>query len=109
MADVTRALLPWSGVVGGAAGWFVSQQTGSNMVFAHCVNGQWWGVALVGLAGIALAVGGGFLSYRSWRVEQEAASGRRFVGLLGLLVAALLAFPILMQTIAGLLVPGCLS
>ncbi|MGN6268507.1 MAG: hypothetical protein ACTHM0_01275 [Sphingomonas sp.] len=104
-----RALLPWSGVVGGAAGWFVSQQAGTNMVFAHCANGRWWGVALIGLAGIALAVGGGLLSYRSWRAESGQPSGHRFVGLLGLLIAALLAFPILMQTIAGLLVPGCLS
>ncbi|HEU4960187.1 MAG TPA: hypothetical protein VFT56_07240 [Sphingomonas sp.] len=109
MADVTRAVLPWSGVIGGAAGWFVSQQAGSNMVFAHCENGQWWGVALIGLLGIALAVGGGVLSYRCWRTGEREASGHRFVGLLGLLIAALLAFPILMQTIAGLLVPGCLS
>ena len=109
MADVTRAVLPWSGVIGGAAGWFVSQQAGSNMVFAQCENGRWWGVALIGLLGIALAVGGGALSYRSWRAGEQEASGHRFVGLLGLLIAALLAFPILMQTIAGLLVPGCLS
>jgi len=102
-------MLPWSGVVGGAAGWFVSQQAGANMVFARCENGQWWGVALIGLLGIALAVGGGFLSYRSWRGAQEEASGHGFVGLVGVLIAALLAFPILMQTIAGLLVPGCLS
>lgn len=109
MADVSRALLPWSGVAGGAVGWFVSQQAGSNMVFAQCENGQWWGVALIGLLGIALAAGGGALSYRCWRADGREASGHRFVGLLGLLIAALLAFPILMQTIAGLLVPGCLS
>ena len=109
MAELTRAVLPWAGVVGGAAGWFVSQQAGSNMVFAHCENGRWWGVALIGLLGIALAAGGGLLSYRRWRADERAASGRRFVALLGALVAALFAFPILMQTVAGLLVPGCLS
>lgn len=109
MADVTRAVLPWSGVVGGAAGWFVSQQAGSNMVFTHCENGQAWGVALIGLIGIALAASGGLLSYRCWRGEREGVTVHRFVGLLGSLVAALLAFPILMQMIAGLLVPGCLS
>jgi hypothetical protein len=110
MAGVTRrALLPWAGVVGGAAGWFVSQQAGSTMVFAQCDNGHGWSVMLVGLLGIVLAVGGGLLSYRSWRVEREAASGHHFVGLLGILVAAVLAFPIVMQTVAGFLVPGCLS
>jgi hypothetical protein len=104
-----RTLLPWSGVFGGAAGWFVSQQAGTNMVFAHCANGRWWGVALIGLAGIALAAGGGLLSYRRWRAGSGQESGLGFVGLLGMLVAVLLLFPIVMQTIAGLLVPGCLS
>lgn len=100
---------PWAGVVGGAAGWFVSQQTGSNMIFAQCDNGRWWGVALLGLLGLALALGGGWVSYRSWSAGARAESGTRFVALLGMMVAALLSFPIVMQTLAGLMVPQCLS
>jgi hypothetical protein len=110
MAGVTRrSLLPWAGVLGGATGWFVSQQSGSSMVFAHCADDRGLGVGLLGLLGIALAIGGGLLSYRSWRAEHEAESGRQFVGLLGMLIAALFAFPIAMQTVAAFLVPGCLS
>jgi hypothetical protein len=108
MAAVMRRLLqPWAGVIGGAAGWFLSQQAGSDLVFARCGSAHGWIVVLLGILGLALAAAGGLLSWRVWREAEDAASGRRFAGLLGVLTAAVLAFPILLQVVAGLLVPGC--
>lgn len=108
MAVVIRRLFqPWSGVIGGAAGWYVSQQAGSEFVFAHCGSAHAWVVIVVGVLGLLIDAGGALLSWQVWREEHESGSGRQFVGLLGLLIAAALAFPILMQILAGLLVPGC--
>lgn len=106
---IRERLFPWAGVIGGAAGWYLSQQTGSTMVFAGCGAGHWWSVGLLGLLGLTLSVGGALLSYSCWRGDREEANGWRFVSLLGIMVGALLSFPILMQTIAGFLVPSCVS
>lgn len=108
MAAVIRNVLqPWAGVLGGAAGWYVSQQAGANMVFSQCAAGHWWSVGLIGLFGLALIAAGGLLSWQAWRGGREGRGGRQLIALLGMMVAAVLAFPVLMQTIAGLFVPGC--
>ncbi|MBU3077317.1 hypothetical protein [Sphingomonas quercus] len=104
-----RILQPWAGLIGGVAGWYLSQQAGSGMIFAQCTRGHWWSVALLGAAGLALVAAGAMLSYRRWQDGRTEQDGWQFVALLSMLLALLLAFPILMQTIAGLLVPGCLS
>ncbi|WP_189338460.1 hypothetical protein [Sphingobium sp. SCG-1] len=109
MATLMRQIMPWSGVIGAGAGWYVSQQAAANLVFADCGSGQWWSVTLIGLLGLALVIGGGLLSYRSWRRETQGSDTQCFIGLLGLMVAGVLGFPVLMQTIAGFMVPGCLS
>ena len=60
-------LAPWLGLVGAAAGWMISQQVGSSTVFDDCRTGEGWFVIAVSLAGLALAVAGGFYSLDVWR------------------------------------------
>ena len=108
MAAVIRKLLqPWAGVIGGVAGWYLSQQAGSNMVFSRCTAAHGLSVGLISLCGLVLVASGAIWSFQVWREDRASGGGRQFVGLLGTMVATVLAFPILMQTIAGLLVPGC--
>lgn len=102
-----EVVLPWSGLIGGAAGWFLSQQTGANAVFAGCAHGSALVAVLVGLIGLALALGGAVLSWRSLRGSD--AGAWRFAGRVGALVGTLLAFPIALHTLAALIVPVCYS
>lgn len=102
-----EVLQPWSGLIGGAAGWFLSQQAGANAVFAGCANGSSLTTVLVGLVGLALAIGGAVFSWRAWRSGEPGAWG--FAGLVGALVGTLLAFPIALHTLAALIVPECYS
>lgn len=99
-------LAPWLGMLGAAAGWFASQLAGSNAVFDDCRFGAGWFVVAVSLAGLALAAAGGFFSLDVWRRRDET-EGRRFLGLVAALLAALAAFAIVLQTIASLILPRC--
>ncbi len=102
-------LAPWLGLVGGACGWLLSHQAGSNSVFDDCRIGEGWFVILVGLLGLALALGGGLVSLTIWRRGDGETEGRRFMGLVGALLASLAAFAIILQSVAGLILPRCLA
>ena len=101
-------LAPWLGMLGAAAGWFVAQQLGSNTAFDDCRVGD-GGFALVsGLIGLLIAAAGGYFGWDVWRRGEES-EGRRFIGLLGLLLAALAGFAIILQSLPGLILPACLA
>lgn len=99
-------LAPWLGLLGAAAGWVAAHQLGSNMAFDDCRIGDGGFVLLIGLLGLVIAAGGGYFSWDVWR-QREESEGRRFVGLLGLLLALLTGFAIVLQSLSGLLVPPC--
>jgi hypothetical protein len=101
-------LAPWLGMLGAAAGWFASHQAGSNVVFDDCRVGAGWFVLAVSLGGLALAAAGGFFSLDVWRRRDET-EGRRLLGLVSALLAALAAFAIVLQAIASLILPRCVS
>jgi hypothetical protein len=98
-------LLPWLGMAAAAVGWGVSHQLGSNAVFDDCRTGNPGFVLLVCLGGLAVAAVGGYFSFDVWRRDES--EGRRFVGLVGALLAALAAFAILLQAVASLLLSPC--
>jgi len=102
-------LAPWLGLVGAGVGWLVSQQVGSNAVFDDCRVGGGWFVVAVSLAGLAVAVAGGFYSLDVWRQREKETEGRRFLGLLGALLALLAAFAIILQGTAALILPRCVA
>jgi hypothetical protein len=99
---------PWLGMLGAAAGWLVAHQLGSNMAFDDCRVGDAGFALVAGLIGLLIAAGGGYFSWDVWRRREET-EGRRFVGLLGLLLALLIGFAILLQSVSGLILPACLA
>lgn len=102
-------LMPWAGVLLAGAAWFAAHQTGSVSIFDNCEVGNPLFNAVVNLIGLALAVLGGVYGWRIWKRGADETEGRRFLGLLSLLFAMLLSFAILLQLIAGFIVPRCLS
>ena len=101
-------MAPWLGMLGAAAGWAASHQVGSNAIFDDCRTGDPLFVLLVCLVGLVLAIAGGYFSWDVWRQSEET-EGRRFLGLLGALLAGLTAFAIVLQALAALILPRCLA
>ena len=106
-ANALMELWPWAGMVGAAAAWALDHQVGSDSTFYRCGSGNLVTV-VVGLLCLLVAGASGFASFRLWRSDAET-SARRFVALLGFLFALLLALAILLSTIAGLIMPECLT
>jgi TRAP-type C4-dicarboxylate transport system permease small subunit len=99
-------LAPWLGLLGAAVSWGASQQIGSDAVFDDCSARGVGFVVIVGLAGLAVAIAGGWFSWGVWRDEGES-NGRRFIGILGVLLAILAAFAMILQSLAALIIPSC--
>lgn len=106
--DRKTIALSWTALAAGAFAWFNSQQLGSNWAFAGCPSFSPLVSLLLGLAALALVVAGGLLSLKVWRggTVEEA---RPFVALMGILTSALLSVAIVLQTLAGLIIPRCFS
>ena len=98
-------LLPWLGMAAAAIGWGVSHQLSSNAVFDDCRTGSPGFVLIVCLGGLAATALGGYFSFDVWRRDES--EGRRFVGLVGALLAALAAFAIVLQAVSGLILSPC--
>jgi hypothetical protein len=106
-AQAKRLLLPWAALIGAGLGWFGSQQMGANLTFGGCFRSGAIPVLLICLIGLALAGAGALLSLRIWRGAGEEAE--RFVAGIGMLAGLLLGFAILLQILAGLILPRCLA
>lgn len=98
------ALGPWSGAIGGGLGWALADQGGSNFAFARCGEANPALMLLIGALGLAIAAVGGVTS---WRLRETLEGGRRFVALIGAMMAALFGLGILLQTSAALILPRC--
>lgn len=107
-ASFYEHLVPWAGLIGAGFAWALAHQIGADSVFDDCRRGTTAFILAVNLIGLTLAVAGGYFSSCIWRRRDES-EGRRFLGLAGLLFAALLSFALLLQAISGLLVPSCLQ
>ena len=100
------SLAPWLGTIAAIVGWGVSHQLGSDSIFDDCSAGGGAFVLLVCAPALVLTVVGGVFSFGVWSGGGEG-EGRRFIGLVSGLLAALAAFAILLQIAAGLILPGC--
>jgi hypothetical protein len=98
--------LPWLGLFLAAIAWAASQQVASDAIFDDCRRGSAGFVLLVCLLGLALDLGGGFLALAVWQ-DEAGGKGGRFLGLLGLLLALLAGFAIVLQAISALIIPIC--
>jgi hypothetical protein len=106
--EAKEILFAWAALAAGAVAWFVSQQAGSDLSFAHCHASGALPVVVLGLLALALAGVGGLYSHRVWdRGAME--EGKSFVALVGMLTAGLLAVAILYQSVAALIIPRCFA
>jgi hypothetical protein len=106
-ANASMELWPWAGLIGAALGWALDHQVGGDGIFYQCGRGWVW-TTVVGVLCLLLTLASGFASFRLWRSGEETPA-RRFVALLGMLFAILLAIAIILPTIAGLIMPECLT
>jgi hypothetical protein len=104
---IAELMMPWGGSAGAGLGWALTHQIGSTVSYDNCLLMSPVAALLLGLLGLGLTAGGAFFSWRVWRRGEAEAGGRHFVALLGLLMAALLAVPIVWQTLSLLIIPRC--
>jgi hypothetical protein len=103
--DLISRPQPFLGIVLVSAGWALSHQLGSNSVFDNCASSGGVVVVLASLLGlVAVAIGG---LYCLPSAQHAAGSGRRFLGILGALLALIAGFAIVLQIAAGLILPPC--
>jgi hypothetical protein len=96
-------LLPWAGCVLGPACWLVNTELGQVLPHAEC------GAALrpsilSGFLGAALSVLGAWLS---WRAARQREGQARFIGRVGAMAGLVVAFALLLQGAAALVLSGC--
>ena len=96
---------PILGVLLVTAGWFVSHRVGSDSVFDDCAHRGGGFVVLVSFLGLVVAAAGGVYGYLAGKAS--VGPGRRFFGVLTGLFAVLVGFAIVLQILAGLILPAC--
>ena len=101
-------LAPWLGLVAAGVGWALSHQVGSDSVFDDCRSNGNGFVLVACLIGLLIIAAGGYFSLDVWRDRGES-EGRRFVGLLGGLIALLAAFAVVLQALAATILPRCVG
>ncbi len=94
---------PWAGLIGGSLGWGASHQVGSDVIFDDCSRGGLFVLVVCVLALVVTAIGGAI----SLGARAGGGEARRFVAIVGVLLAALASFAILLQIAAGLVLPAC--
>lgn len=103
--DLLARPQPFVGIVLAAAGWGFSHQVGSNSVFDDCTSRGGGFVALICVLGLTMTLAGGWYCLHSWRVPER--TGRSFLGLVGALLSLLASFAVVLQLVAGLILPAC--
>ena len=98
--------LPWLGLFLAALGWAAAHQVASNAIFDDCRRGAATFVLLVCFAGLVIDAAGAFFSLSVWRGAGDS-KGRRFLGLVGMMLAALTGFAIVLQAVNALIIPSC--
>ena len=101
-------VLPWSGLILGFLGWSLTDQFGSNFSFDRCQEANPVLMGLVGLAGLLVALGGGFLSWPVSKSRKETEI-RQFLALVTALASLFFSVSILFQTISSFIIPRCLA
>jgi hypothetical protein len=107
MRSDLESLRPWSGLLLGVIGWFVDHQWGANLAFFDCARtGPLFSTALAIGCGLVVAVGGA-LSWTSPGRSSGAEQNRQFAAWVGAGAAAIFLLAILLQTLAGYILPAC--
>ncbi|MBO1075507.1 hypothetical protein [Roseomonas marmotae] len=101
-ARLPRRLLPWAGFLPGPVAWLVNTQLGQILPYAEC-GGGFRASILVSFLGAGLSLLGAFLS---WRGAQPPGASR-FVGGVGACFGLVIAFALLLQGAAAMVLSGC--
>jgi hypothetical protein len=107
--DVALTASSWSGFFLGAFAWFGAQQAGAWKVFAQCADHRVW-VIVVNIVALAIALGGGGLSWRVRRapgVTGMTAERLNFTAMLCAGLAIVFSMAIVLQGLAALILHGC--
>ena len=97
-----RSLLAWSAAFVAPLLWAMTMQAGQLLPYADCARGHRW-TAVTALMATALALLSGCVCWTKRPCTQEG----RFACAIGGLLALLLAFAMLLQSIAGIMLTGC--
>ena len=106
MASRTHSLLAWAGLVIGPAAWAANTQLGQMLPYPECGAGFRFILPLSVLAVLLSLLGSG-LSWRASSFRQRDAGMLGFLGSLGALTGLLVAFALLLQGLASVLVSAC--
>jgi hypothetical protein len=102
----------WAGLIAAPAAWVAHHQTGSDLNFYNCQQGNTATVASIGLVALIVALAGGALSFAAWRRSGGEPGGKqessgRFIAVLAMMVSGLLSLTIVVQISASIVLPPC--
>jgi hypothetical protein len=109
-------LAMWAGWIVGPLAWAAHQNLSYGLTYWICGAGTGWPVYVATVLALAAAAGAGFVSWRfrqaAWRTRLQdghakAASRGRFVATVGVLISALSATGIVVETIPVLFLDAC--
>ena len=95
-------LAGWAGWILGPVCWLANTQLGQMLPYAECAGGFRFSI-LASFLGASLAALGGLLSWRGSRRQGQV----RFFGTAGALVGLTIAFALVLQGAAALVLSGC--
>jgi hypothetical protein len=103
----------WAGLVAAPSAWALHHQAGSDLNYFDCRGGGDTTVLLlIGLAALAIAVVGTWLSFAAWRAagggpDHRSELSARFIPALGVMAGGLFSLTILVQIGAVVVLPAC--
>jgi hypothetical protein len=106
----SQRIAGWAGLIAAPTSWFAAQQLSLYLTGPDC-RGRHWIAPVIGVVAALVALGFGFISFRSWREHAtgSTASDQRaqFIAALGAFVAPLFALVAIWQVLAGFFYTGC--
>jgi hypothetical protein len=99
-------LLPWAGFLLGPGAWLANTQLGQILPHVEC-GGGFRASILLSFLGAGLSVLGSWISWRNSGLRRHPGGRLAFVGSIGALLGLVLAFALLLQGMAALVLSGC--
>jgi predicted membrane protein len=105
-ASASRMVLALAGLVVGPVLWAANTQLGQILPYAECRTGTPYSLPLSAVAAL-LSLGAAGLSWRVSSLRRPGGGVQRFLGSLGAMMGPLVAFALLSQAIATLVISPC--
>ena len=116
-SDPTQNTALWFAVLGPPVIWFLQMQTSYSLVTWACSTGRLWSIHVTSAAFLVLAAVPGLIGWKEWNANAAADNERRstgrgrrrFMAMLGMMLAALFLMLIVAQAIPSFFVDPCLE